>query len=97
MVVSEALLLASVSGLLGGALGCGFNTYLVEVGVDVSVNGEGLSYGGIRLSPIIKGVASWSDLVVALSALLGVTLLASLWPALKAARTHPISSLKERD
>lgn len=97
MVVSEALLLASLSAVVGGALGGALNLYLARVGVDFSVNGEGLSYGGIRLSPVIKGVWSWSDVGVALSALMIVTLVASLWPALKAARTHPITSLKERD
>jgi ABC-type lipoprotein release transport system permease subunit len=97
MVVSEALLLASLSAVVGGALGGALNLYLARVGVDFSVNGEGLSYGGIRLSPVIKGVWSWSDVGVALSALMIVTLVASLWPAFKAARMHPITSLKERD
>ena len=95
LVISEALLLALIAALFGLALGGAFNLWLVEQGIDFSVDGgAGLSYGGVRLDPVIRGVVEFHWITKIIIAHFTVTLLSSLWPALRAARSAPLAGLR---
>jgi ABC-type lipoprotein release transport system permease subunit len=95
MVVSEAWMLALLASVVGLAIGGGFSFWLVEYGIDFSVQGgQGLSYGGVRLSPRIRGDFDWKWVGIILTALFGVTTLTALWPAWKAARVSPLEAMK---
>ena len=95
MVMSEAWMLAGLAAIFGVIIGGFFSYYLVEVGIDFSVeNGEGLSYGGVRLSPMIRGHFEWKWLWVTLGSLFAVTTLTALWPAWKAAKVSPLEAMK---
>ena len=95
LVISEALLLALIAALFGLALGGAFNLWLVEQGIDFSVDGgAGLSYGGVRLDPVIRGVVELHWVTKIIIAHFTVTLLSSLWPALRAARSAPLAGLR---
>ena len=95
MVVSEAWMLALLAACVGMGIGGIFSFWLVEYGIDFSVeNGEGLSYGGVRLSPMIKGHFDWTWVGVVLACLFGVTTITALWPAWKASRVSPLEAMK---
>ena len=97
LVISEALLLGTVAAFFGLLIGGIGDALLLTVGVDFSMEGgEGLSYNGVRLSPILYGefeiVWVWRSLI----ALFSVTLITALWPAWRASRVEPIIAMKER-
>lgn len=94
MVMTEALLLASLAGILGLLMGWGLNYLLMTYGLDFSVDGEGLSYGGVRLSARLYGVFEWSSVTISILALYFVTIIISIWPAIKAAQIEPITAMK---
>ena len=95
LVISEALLLALIAALFGLALGGAFNLWLIDQGIDFSVDGgAGLSYGGVRLDPVIRGVVEFHWITKIVIAHFTVTLLSSLWPALRAARSAPLAGLR---
>ena len=99
MVVSEAWMLAILASVVGLMIGGGCSFYLVEYGFDFSVQNDqgikqGLSYGGVRLSPMIKGYFDWNWVGITLISLFGVTTLTALWPAWKAARVSPLEAMK---
>ena len=95
MVVSEAWMLAFLAAGAGLVIGGLFSFWLVEYGIDFSVQGgQGLSYGGVRLSPQIRGEFDWTWVGIILISLFAVTTLTSLWPAWKAARVSPLEAMK---
>ena len=96
LVMSEAFLLAVISAFFGLLIGGALDFWLIETGIDFSVNGgQGLSYGGIRLSPIIRGKFEWGWVFLILGSLFVVTGLTALWPAIKASRIKPLVAMKE--
>ena len=95
MVMSEAWMLAVLASIIGLVIGGFFSFWLVEYGLDFSVqNGQGLSYGGVRLSPMIRGHFDWKWVGITLASLFAVTTLTALWPAWKAARVSPLKAMK---
>lgn len=93
LVIIEALYLATAAALIGLSLGGAIDYLLVTYGLDFSVNGQGLSYGGVRLSPRLYGAFEWEATLVTLAALYLTTLLASLWPAYRAAHLEPVEAI----
>lgn len=95
LVMAEALILATLAiaiGLVGAGL---LNAYLVVVGLDLSVQGEGFAMANMTFDPIIKGKleadAIWQPVV-------GVFLFsvfAAIWPATRASRLRPVDALRE--
>ena len=84
----------NIAAVIGITIGGAIDYLLIQYGLDFSVNGEGLSYGGIRLSPRLYGVFEPSAVVTSLVALYSVTALAALWPAWRAARLEPVEAIK---
>lgn len=95
MIMTEALLLGASALVLGCLLGSLLTWYLVEVGINLAAwLPEDLEFGGVVFEPILR--ATW-DLPwmgeIALYVFL-LTLLASLYPALKAGRIAPASAMR---
>ena len=93
LVIVEALYLATIAAVIGVLIGLFLDYLLIRYGLDFSVNGEGLSYGGVRLSPRLYGVFEFKSVVTSVIALYGVTALAALWPAWRAGRLEPVDAI----
>jgi ABC-type lipoprotein release transport system permease subunit len=90
-VVAESLLVTALGLVLGIAMAA-LSVFALRGGIDLSMFSEGLTaYGiGTRIVPVLRGGDLAAPLVVAVVA----SLLASLWPALRAARSRPAEALR---
>lgn len=96
LVVLESLLLATVATVMGLTMGGGLDALLVHYGLDFSVDGgKGLSYAGMTLDPVVKGVVRPQGIVITVVSVYVVTLVAAIWPALRAARLEPVQAMRE--
>ena len=96
LVVLESLLLAAVASGMGLVMGAGLDLYLVEYGIDFSVDGgKGLTYAGITLDPVIRGVVRPQGIIITVVSVFIVTLVAAIWPALRASRLEPVEAMRE--
>ena len=95
LVLAEALLLGLASLLVGSILGSLLTWYLVDVGIDLrSFIPDSLEFGGVVFDPILR--ATWDIAWMARIALYvaGLALLASFYPAAKAARISPVEAMR---
>lgn len=93
LIFTESFYLATIAAAIGLSLGGAIDWLLVTYGLDFSVNGEGLSYGGVRLSARLYGVFEPSAALMSVVALYLMTALATIWPAIKAARIEPVEAM----
>jgi ABC-type lipoprotein release transport system permease subunit len=95
MIVLEALTLGLLAATVGSLLGSLATWYLVSVGIDLAaLVPETLEFGGVVFDPIMR--ASWNPgwmLQIALY-VVGLTLLAALYPAIKAGRITPVEGMR---
>lgn len=95
MVLAEALLLGLVAMVFGCVLGTLGTWYLAEVGIDLRmfISGD-LEFGGVIFEPVLK--AGWDVAWMVQIALYVVLLsvLASLYPAVKAGRIVPAEAMR---
>jgi len=95
LVLLEALLLGSISAIVGCLLGALATWYLVEVGIDLQTFiPETLEFGGVVFDPVLR--AAWDLIWMVRIALFIVvlTLLAALYPAIKAGRIMPVEAMR---
>lgn len=95
LVIVESILLAGISGAGGLLLGGVLDGWLVFRGVDFSAGGEGISFGGVTFDPIIKGKVEPEGILLTLACVFVVSLLASIWPALRAAHLEPVEAMRQ--
>ena len=81
LVLAEAILL----GIVGCALG-------VAAGFVAAVNARGLSHTLIGYAPPM--VVPWGIIWIGVGTVMGIALLASLWPAVSVARSEPLTLLQ---
>jgi len=95
MVLAEALILGAVSMVLGTLLGCGSTWYLVSRGLDLrKLVPDTLEFGGVVFDPVMR--AAW-DIPWMLQMglyVIALCLLASIYPAIKAARIAPAEAMR---
>ncbi len=95
LVMLESFVIAVLALGIGGLIGAAGITYLVEVGVDLTVReGESFTTGAVTFDPVIKGRVVWADLVEPVVGALGFAVIAGVWPALRAARLRPVDALR---
>lgn len=95
LIVIESVLLAAVSLTIGLTLGGLLDLYLVVYGFDLSGTSEGgFSFAGVMLDPVVKGKVEPLQLVYIVGSVFVVTVLASLWPAIRAARLQPVVAMR---
>lgn len=96
LLLSEALLLGGAGLLAGTPLGSLLTWYLVEHGIDLRTwLPDSLEFGGVVFDPIMR--AAWDLAWMARIALyvFGLSLLAALYPALKAGRSTPAAVMRK--
>jgi len=95
MVLAEALVLGVVAVLFGTLLGSLATWYLVAVGIDLrAFIPESLEFGGVVFDPVLR--AAWDLAWMARISfyVVGLALLASLYPAVKAGRIRPAEAMR---
>ncbi|MBW2459829.1 MAG: ABC transporter permease [Deltaproteobacteria bacterium] len=95
LVVTETILMVLVASVVGAALGLALDGYMVRYGVDLTSLTGGFSLGGIGINPVIYGVITVKGVVLPVVTLAITCLLASIYPALRAARMQPAIGMRE--
>jgi putative ABC transport system permease protein len=95
LVILESFFLAAVATTIGLVLGGLLDWYLVVHGLDfTSSTPDGFSFEGVMLDPVMKGsVRAWPIIATVISVFF-VSILASLWPAWRAAHLQPVEAIR---
>lgn len=94
LVLCETLALSLVATAVGVPLGLGLDAYLVWHGLDLSAVMTDLSMMGSTFDPVMHGEFHLDRVVAIVAGLFAITLLAALWPALRAARLRPAVAMR---
>jgi len=95
MVVLESLFLAGLAATAGLILGGALDAYLVIYGLDFSSTvEEGFSFAGVQIDPVMHGAVAWDSIALTLASVLLVSVVASLWPAWRAANLRPVEAIR---
>ncbi len=94
LVLLEAFFIAAFSALLGFSLGYGGHLYLKHHGLplDLFYSGE-ISAAGVAFDPVLYSALSAARILQAMVLVFGMTLILSLAPAWRAARSADVHSL----
>lgn len=92
LILTEALWMSIVGSCLGLVLGGALDLYLVVYGIDFG-KGTELSFGGVTFDPILHGAIHLSNVFIPLWVVLLTSILASIWPAVRAATLEPIEAI----
>jgi ABC-type lipoprotein release transport system permease subunit len=99
MILTEAVVLGLTGAFLGTAVGVGLVLATHRSGVDyAALTGTGpseISYGGLRWSMRLFPTLTVVDVLRVGGAVLVTSLLASAWPAARAARLQPTQAMRE--
>jgi ABC-type lipoprotein release transport system permease subunit len=98
MIMMEAIFLGFLGVAVGTGLGVGFVAFFHKTGIDMAAWGgdriEDLAYAGMRLPLEVIPRIEWHDPLMGLFAVLLVSLLASLWPAISVGRQDPVEAMR---
>lgn len=95
-VAAESLLLALLATGIGMAGGCAVIWIFQERGIDLSRFIQGaVSFSGAVFDPVLRPVISWAVLLPPTVIMWITALAASLYPAVKAARIHPVRAMTQ--
>ncbi|MEJ2199751.1 MAG: FtsX-like permease family protein [Desulfuromonadaceae bacterium] len=96
MVLAEALLLGIGSMLSGTLLGCCSTWYLASHGLDLrQLVSENLEFGGVVFDPIMRAAWDFPWMLQIGCYVILLCLLASIYPAVKAARIAPAEAMRK--
>lgn len=95
LVLIEAALLGTAAAAVGCLLGALATWYLVEVGIDLqNFIPETLEFGGVVFDPVLRAAWDFGWMMRIALYVVGLTLLAALYPAIKAGRTTPVEAMR---
>lgn len=95
LIVFESFFLSAIASVLGLALGGALDAYLVFVGIDFSAGAEdGISFMGVVLDPVMHGIVRPQGIALVVGSLIAVSVLASIYPAARAARLQPVEAIR---
>jgi ABC-type antimicrobial peptide transport system permease subunit len=93
-ITAEALILAVIACFIGAVLGGLGTYYLQEVGLDLSgIAGSGIQMSGTVMDTVLRAHLSLENMLFAVAMMCAVCPLASLYPAIKAARLDPVIAM----
>jgi ABC-type lipoprotein release transport system permease subunit len=93
MVIAETVLLAAVAASAGLIMGWGLDELLLHVGLHTS--NSAFSLAGANVDPVLHAAITVKGLLMPVVALIGMALVASLYPALSAARVQPAVGMRD--
>lgn len=98
MILAESVVLGLVGALLGAAVGVALVAATHHRGVDyAALTGGGpseISFGGLNWSLVLHPTLAAVDVLRVVGAVVATSLLAALWPAVRAARLQPTQALR---
>ena len=94
LVMAETLLITLIGGVFGTLAGLGLDLYFLYEGWDFSGVTGGFSVGGVNVDPVLHAAIELRGLLVPLLAIAIVTVLASFYPANRAARLSPTEAMR---
>ena len=78
--------------VLGGLL----DAYLVVNGLNLAVDeGQGMSMSSVQFDPILRARVTVDGVVQPLIAVFTMSVVASLWPAIRVARLRPVAAIRQ--
>jgi ABC-type lipoprotein release transport system permease subunit len=81
--------------MMGSVLGLALDAYLVRYGLDLRFMTSGISFGGVRMDPVVHGAITPGGVLWPMLILTAVSLGASVYPALRAATLAPAVGMRE--
>ncbi len=94
VVLAEAFWIATISVLVGGALGAYANWHFSQAGLQLGGSGESYQLEGATISTLIKTRFLLSDLLKATSFVFVMALIVGLYPASRITRLQPAEALR---
>ncbi|MGV1099315.1 ABC transporter permease [Thiovibrio sp. JS02] len=95
LVLLESCWIGLVGLFLGMVITLPWFAYMTRVGIDFSAQiGEDYSAGGVLVDPVMKFKLYWQSALAIGAAVFSLTMLAGIFPAIKAGRTVPVENLK---
>lgn len=95
MIMLEALSLGLLAATVGTMFGSLATWYLVAVGIDLAAFvPETLEFGGVVFDPILRAIWDPGWMIRIAGYVVGLTLLAALYPAIKAGRITPVEGMR---
>ena len=95
MFLLESCFLSIVGLGIGFVAGLALMSYLVSNGLDLSAWVMDMSFAGSHIDPVMEVVWTWNEFFTSAVCLIIVVLVATLLPALRAARMKPVDALAE--
>ena len=93
-ITAEALVLAVVASAIGTVMGVAGAYYFQIVGIDLSgIAGDGIVMSGTVMDTVLRAQISFEAVILAPILMLVMCPLASLYPAVKAARLDPVNAM----
>jgi len=95
LIFCEALILGVVGSIVGTLLGILATFYFIRFGLDLRpLLPETMEYGGVVYDPIVYAAWSVGAMVRLALYLMVLSLIASIYPAIKAARSSPVDAMR---
>lgn len=96
MVLVESFWIGICGLLLGAVITTPWFVYMSKVGIDFSSHiGTDYSAGGVLVDPVVRFRLYGENALIIMAAVLVLTLLAGLYPAVRAGRLPPVESMKQ--
>jgi ABC-type lipoprotein release transport system permease subunit len=95
MVAVETLALGIGASVVGLGLGLGIDLFLARWGIPLG-GLNGFSMAGAAIPPVLHATITKQGALLPLGLMIAMALLASLWPALVAARIEPVAAMRGR-
>jgi ABC-type lipoprotein release transport system permease subunit len=97
LMLAESTWLGLLGLALGGAVSLPWYWYLAHTGLDFSsmMPPEGVAMGGVLMEPVYYAQLFWPQVALIAAVAIGLSCMAGLLPAWKAARVPPLESIRD--
>lgn len=95
MVMAEAMVLGLIGSVIGVLLAGLVGLYTGTVGMDFSAMYEDMDLGGVALAPVIRTGWDWKMVFGLSIGMVGLSVLASLYPAQRALKIRPADAMRK--